>query len=155
MDPEIVGYIREHRDTYTREAITRHLLDAGHTQEAIDAAWWQTVDPDPEPGQAPAAAEGAAPQEPPILRQPDFWLALAGYIVGTLLLTNLFNVINIFLGLIFYAGALLVGFFYPIVRFDRNRAVAVGMLCGLAAIVVLLFVKPGLCTVAFGDLGEL
>lgn len=151
MDPEIVSYIREHRDTYTREAITRHLLDAGHSQEAIDAAWWQAVDP----AQVAAAAEAATPQEPPILRQPDFWLALVGYIVGTLLLTNIFNAIFILLGLIFYVGALLVGFFYPIIRFDKNRAVALGMLCGLAVIVVLLIAKPGLCTVAIDGFDEL
>jgi hypothetical protein len=144
MDLEVINYIREHRDTYTREAITARLLEAGHSQETIDAAWRQIVDP----AQAAAPSEGAASAEPPILRQPHFWLALLGYVVGLLLLTNILNVINLLVGLVFYAGALLFGFLYPIIRFERSRAVALGFLCGLVVVIVLLVVSPGLCTVA-------
>lgn len=151
MDAEIVSYIREHRDTYTREAITQHLLEAGHSREVIDAAWWRTVDAELA---AKEEAEAAAPG-PPILRQPLFWLALVGYVFGVLAVTNLFNLVFPLFGLFFYALALLIGFFYPIFRFDRNRAVALGMLCGLAIVVVLLFVAPGLCTLAYGDLTDL
>jgi len=151
MEPEIVSYIREHRDTYTREAITQHLLEAGHSQEAIDAAWWRTVDAELA---AKEEVEAATAPEPPILGQPLFWLALVGYVFGVLALTNLFNIISLLFGLVFYAVALLVGFCYPIFRFDRNRAVALGMLCGFAIVVVLLFVAPGLCTLPYGDLTD-
>ena len=37
--PEVLDYIRANRGTYTREAIERELREAGHDQEAIDAAW--------------------------------------------------------------------------------------------------------------------
>lgn len=38
MDP-IAEYISQHRDTYTREALDRELLDKGYTKEEIEAAW--------------------------------------------------------------------------------------------------------------------
>lgn len=37
--PEVLDYIRANRATYTRAAIERELREAGHSQEAIDAAW--------------------------------------------------------------------------------------------------------------------
>ena len=151
MDPEIVQYIRDHRDTYTRKAITQHLLDAGHTQEAIDAAWRQTVEAGQQETPVASTYQGTTTETQPILKQGRFWLAMFGYIVGLLLITNLLNVMNIFFGLLFYAVALLVGLIYPLVRFQKDRAVATGILCGLAVIVVLLFAMPGLCTVAAGD----
>src|SRR5262245_22716666 len=38
MDP-LADYIRQNRDTYTREAIDQQLLDGGYAKEEIDAAW--------------------------------------------------------------------------------------------------------------------
>jgi hypothetical protein len=53
-NPEILGYIRANRGTYTREAIERELRDAGHSQEAIDAAW-RAFQPEEAPASAPPA----------------------------------------------------------------------------------------------------
>jgi hypothetical protein len=48
MDQRIADYIRDHRGTYTREALTQQLLDAGYTREAIDATWAALDTPDPD-----------------------------------------------------------------------------------------------------------
>ncbi len=39
MTDEIVDYIRKNRSIYTKEAISKKLLEAGHDQAAIDAAF--------------------------------------------------------------------------------------------------------------------
>jgi carbonic anhydrase len=36
---ELEGYIRQHRETYTREAIDANLAGMGHSQDEIDRAW--------------------------------------------------------------------------------------------------------------------
>lgn len=36
---EIDEYIEEHRESFTREALTEKLLEAGHDPSAIEAAW--------------------------------------------------------------------------------------------------------------------
>lgn len=53
MDQRIADYIRDHRDEYTREALTQQLLDAGYTREAIDGTWaaLDTRDPDDTAGE--------------------------------------------------------------------------------------------------------
>jgi hypothetical protein len=48
MDPRIADFIREHRNTLTREAITQQLLEAGYTRESIDATWAVLDTPDPD-----------------------------------------------------------------------------------------------------------
>jgi hypothetical protein len=41
MDQRIVDYIRSNRGRYTREGITQQLLQAGYSDQAIEAAWQQ------------------------------------------------------------------------------------------------------------------
>ncbi len=48
MDPKIADFIRANRRTYTREAITEQLLDAGYDRAAIDATWAALHAPDPD-----------------------------------------------------------------------------------------------------------
>ena len=48
MDPRIADFIRTHRDTLTREAITQQLLEAGYARESIDATWAALDTPDPD-----------------------------------------------------------------------------------------------------------
>ena len=38
MDPVIKQYLDEHGTTYTRDALRRSLVDAGHDPAAVDAA---------------------------------------------------------------------------------------------------------------------
>ena len=141
MDSEILRYIREHRDTYTRDAIVQHLLAAGHPAEEIDAAWRQTVEAKDE---SPASQSGRSVEF--TLRR--FLAALAIYVVGLLVVTNLLNWLDLFLGAIFYCLAVAVGILYPIFRHKTDEAAAIGVLCGLAIVILLFFVAPGLCTVA-------
>ena len=39
MNPEIEQYIRDNWWTYTHEAVTKHLIAAGHDPAEIEAAW--------------------------------------------------------------------------------------------------------------------
>ena len=47
MDPQIGEFIRQNRQRYTRDAITRQLREAGYTAEAIDATWEGLVSEEP------------------------------------------------------------------------------------------------------------
>ena len=47
-DRRIADYIAANRRRYTREAITQQLLDAGYSQESIDATWAALDAPDPD-----------------------------------------------------------------------------------------------------------
>jgi hypothetical protein len=47
-DRRIAEYISANRRTYTREAITQQLMDAGYHREAIDATWSALETPDPD-----------------------------------------------------------------------------------------------------------
>lgn len=53
----IADYIRQHRDTYTREAIEEQLLEAGYGRADIEAGW-EEVDSPPRP-QRKAPSVGA------------------------------------------------------------------------------------------------
>ena len=140
MDPQIGDYIREHRDTYTREAITEHLRAAGHSQEAIDAAWWQTVEvKEAPPTLQPGTDADFAPRR--------FWAALVIYVVGLLVATNVLNWLSPIYGAVFYFTAVVVGILFPIFTYRSDRSTAIGVLCGLAIVIGLFFVAPGLCTV--------
>jgi len=41
MSDDLLQYIREHRATYTREALTAELVAAGHAAADVEAAWSQ------------------------------------------------------------------------------------------------------------------
>lgn len=64
--PEVLDYIRANRGTYTREAIERELREAGHSTEAIEAAW-RAFPPDEAPAPAPGVRAIATAQ---------FWVLL-------------------------------------------------------------------------------
>lgn len=49
---EIEGYIRDHRQRYTREAIVAELEAAGHPRHEIDAAWDRMAGGEPLAGDA-------------------------------------------------------------------------------------------------------
>ena len=48
MDPRIADYIRANRRTYTREAITQQLVEAGHDRAEIERVWAALEAPDPD-----------------------------------------------------------------------------------------------------------
>jgi hypothetical protein len=67
VNPDVVRYIRDNRPIYTREAIRRRLIEAGHAEADIDAAWAavEADEPPPAPGGPPAAAPPGEPSEAP------------------------------------------------------------------------------------------
>src|SRR4051794_6826208 len=93
---QIVQYIEQYRNIYTREAITQQLVSAGYTADDIAAAW-RTVEswgaegarlsggppagalapgiPDSAPGFAEALPR------PRVFSSPVFWLTLVGFIL--------------------------------------------------------------------------
>ena len=159
--PEIIDYIRANRGTYTREAIERELREAGHSQEAIDAAW-----------RAFPAEGTAAPTTPPAQRPVatvQFWALLvvvAGVaviilpILSVLTLTGVISLaysssgtssfldsgIAAFLLIVapFLLGYLAMGFGgWWLLR--RDRAAAYGVFSGLVVAFVLSVIVAGAC----------
>jgi hypothetical protein len=49
-DNELDDYLRANRDAFTREALTRRLVDAGHDPAAVEAAWARIWGEAAEPG---------------------------------------------------------------------------------------------------------
>ena len=66
MNPQILRYITDNRDTYTREAITRRLIARGHDPAEIEQAW-ESIEP---------RSEGMLPQDR------TFWRYFFIYIVA-------------------------------------------------------------------------
>jgi hypothetical protein len=52
---EIDAYIRSNRTAYTRDALTRRLVDAGHDPGAVEAAWARVEETDPGTSAPPGA----------------------------------------------------------------------------------------------------
>ena len=147
----LVEYIRQNRETYTREAITERLLSSGYEPEAIEEAWRTSTQ------------EKSAPGARRFFHRQVFWLAILGavaicyVIVGGLywmvvamlgfdLLASgaavyiLAGAIGLLVGLLL-AGALLI---------EHNRSVALGLaLSGLLGLIVVPVVAAavfyGLC----------
>jgi hypothetical protein len=96
-NPEILEYIVANQAIYTRTAIERELREAGHSQEAIDAAWRAL----PVEGEAPLPSRGS-------VATAQFWVLLL--LVACLGLTLLpflsFRIGNLLLTLLESAGAI-------------------------------------------------
>jgi hypothetical protein len=164
-NPDILDYIRANRGTYTREAIERELRDAGHSQEAIDAAWRALP---VEGTAAPLPARSA-------LATVQFWLLL--FVVACVALT-VFPLISLFIlnavlsatsgsvdrtwldsGLVailialgpFLLGYLAIGFGGWWLR-RRDQAAAYGVLSGLVVAFVLSVIVAGACAALIAQL---
>lgn len=161
--PEIVDYIRANRGTYTREAIERELREAGHSQEAIDAAW------------ASFPVEVAA--EPPpssVINAAQFWvlmlvvacLALTILPYASFFISSLFNsflaqrsgtytnsgaVYIVAFVLPLLLGYLLIGLGAWWLR-RRDRAAAFGILSGLVVAFVFSVIVAGTCAAIIAQL---
>jgi len=163
MDDEIVEYIRANRGTYNREAIERELREAGHSQEAIDAAW------------ASFPVEVAA--EPPpssVINTAQFWvlmlvvacLALTILPYASFFISSLFNsflaqrsgtypgsdaAYFVPLVVILLLGYLLIGLGAWWLR-RRDRAAAFGILSGLVVAFVFSVIVAGTCAAIIAQL---
>ena len=151
MDPEVIRYIAENRERYTREAIDAHLLRAGHTQADIDAAWSQVGG-----DERPLPSGGRA-----------FWGPLIGAILvmygGTYLVysaslsfdgepgvdMDLSGIVKgILLIALLLAGLISLAFVRP--SRSAGRGVVGGLLTALVVPFVFLVIVAGLCTVLTG-----
>ena len=146
MNPEILRYITANRDTYTREAITRQLIDAGHDPTEIEQAW-ELIEP---------RSEGRLP------RDRTFWryftlgvVALYGltFVVYALGLdAEMFSsIIWMILGVFLLLGALTS---ILLVRATRAEAEEMGAVSGLLIAVLIPFVFlviiAGICSAMVG-----
>jgi hypothetical protein len=143
MNPEILDYIRANWTRYTREALTKQLVDAGHDRAAVDEAWQAVV----------AEAEAAAGPNP----WPRFWRAFGlTALVGAVLIVVGWSQVSFFgstggiilAALLVYGVALLVPFIVgaAIVGFSRPR-VSATTLAGMALWVPIILVglSAGTC----------
>ncbi len=172
MNPEVVRYIQENRGTYTREAITRSLLDAGHDPAEIERAWSAAETPNlsQAPSPLPPSAYGTSGDvvvedsrpEPPtvgrVLRTPRFWAAFLGYTLLSVVLTvGLTFLGTLGAGLPVFLLTVLAGIVASLFLFRRDRPVAVG----LASAALIVFILPwvaltiwaGLCIVTGSPIG--
>lgn len=160
MNPEIRDYIQANRGTYTPESIRQQLLEAGHSEEAIDATWRELDRED----QAESAA--VIPQRR-VVATAQFWVLL---VVTACLATTVLPFGGAFiLGLVYnFAQGLglpgsntgiefLIGSIVVLVLgylalglggwrlLRRDRAAALGIFSGLATAFVLSVIVAGLC----------
>jgi hypothetical protein len=164
---QIVQYIRQYRDTYSREAINTQLLGAGYSRQEIDAAWAQVsvgTPYMPSEGQIPMppseqvrAGWGDTNYQPPrrqrVANRPLFWEILVGFTLLSYGLPVLFlliagtvndSAISSLLGWLALGtfGVLqLAAIIWGALSSSRNPPLGMGLLFGvLMTVVVLPFV---------------
>lgn len=165
---QIVQYIRQYRDTYSREAINSQLLGAGYSQQEIDAAWAQASSPQtvytPSASQIPTPPSeqvrtgwGDTGFQPPkkqrLANKPLFWGVLLGFIVLSyglpvlcLVLAGMVNDPNVsgnlgWLALGSFGVLQLAAIVWGAMSSNRNPPLGMGLLIGvLMTVVVLPFV---------------
>jgi hypothetical protein len=182
MNPDLIQYIRQNRDIYTREAIDRQLLNAGYNPADVEAAWNAVEAESPlQPGaegipRPPGSRWGddTAPVQQPeqVTRSPRFWALLGGIILASyvplgllfwyIITTPQFEGVGttstfllVLVGVLQLA-ALIAG----LMLFNRpdQRPTALGLLIGLLmADIVLPFIALciffGICVVQLGVVG--
>ncbi len=179
-NPNAIQYIQQYREIYTREAITSQLLAAGYPQEEIEAAW-AAVEADAAPNLPPppagyprtggwdAGGSYVKPRRKAIQTGASFWLTLMGFVLLSILAGAL--VLMWWLGFFggydsplasvgsftCYAAPLLqvIGLIVGLVLWNRNRAVAQGLLFGvlISSVVipsVVFLILLGTCLVLLG-----
>jgi hypothetical protein len=168
---ELDAYLAENRDRFTREALTRELVNAGHGRAAVEAAWarleGQTTSPmDPitsssagAPGDGTAVAPGAAARPAPLGPGAMLLIVLVVIAYGAAIIAAIWAM---FVGgpvsilMLVYAVAMFLGGWYVIRRIRRAEGGA-GSAIGVAlAIAVVIFVGlSGLCFAALGPVMNL
>ena len=144
MNPEILRYIRSNRDTYTREAITRQLIAAGHDPAEIERAW-ESIEP---------TSQGGLP------RDRTFWRYFTIGVVALYGLTFLVYALR-FANMVMLPYLIILGVFLLLgaltsLRLVRaSRAVVNGAASGMLIAVLIPFVPlviiAGLCNMIFGS----
>ena len=157
MNDEMVRYVIENRDRYTREAIERRLLEAGHTPADVAAAFRRAGMPgtsaaSPFPPIAGGSDEppGRRPPSDRIADSPWFWLSLVGIVLGGYGGAALASyALGIGLGAVLPLGLLAGALLAALLLLRRNRPLALGLLTGVMTAMlipfVLVVVLAGLC----------
>ena len=140
MNQQILRYITDNRDTYTREVITRRLIEAGHDPAEIERAW-ESIEPRIVP-----RSEGGLPEDI------AFWFTV--YVVVLYGLTFVVYALGIGELAIILGIFLLLGAMISTRMVRSSRAVAKGAASGLLIAVLIPFVTlviiAGLCTATVG-----
>ena len=148
MNEELVTYIRDHRTTYTREALTAELVSAGHAAADIEAAWAQMESED-----AAAASKGptgwVVADERPYVRGAGALLALVVVVLGYLGSVAWFAVSRVSssgIVVLLYSVAMLVAGVFVVRRI--SRASSAGVVFGSFLLAIALYVGlAGACIV--------
>jgi len=147
MDPKIGDYIREHAETYRREAIRAQLIAAGHDPGQVDAALAQSE-------LAPVKDTPEAVAKP----TPPFWgWALAIQLVTVVLVTawvaagsdphGYWSAVAIFLGVSLLVGLAITG------SLGRALLPRTGLLVALLLPLASALLLGGICLNMMGRLG--
>ncbi len=158
-NPEIVRYIRENRETYTREAIDRNLADAGYSEPDIQAAWQDAVPEDAPASQAldrwgeplhqtPQTQQRERKRGERVFTTPVYWASFLGFVVGIVAVTALLGYFVPEAAAIVFLLALLGGFITSVLLLRKNQPVAFG----LASALVVVFLLPFLAIVIFAGI---
>lgn len=143
----IRAYLEQHKQTYTREALQRKLLEDGHDPQAVDLALAQAYGFE-------VAATGAPP---PQSRTQTIVLTALGIFVLNYVLWALISALtidsNFETGLALIAGMVAVEVAAAVALRSRNRAVSRGLAWGIALSllpVVALALLFGICLALIG-----
>jgi hypothetical protein len=151
---EIDAYIRENRDRYTREALTRRLVSEGHEPAAIEAAWARIEADDaggsPDVGGPPSRPAGRRGLGTTLL------IILVTFAYGGAIAAAAANVFYggaVSILMLAYVVAMLIGARYSLLRLIRaptlvNGASAIGAAFALSFVIFVGL--SGLCFVALG-----
>jgi hypothetical protein len=143
MTDQVVEYIRQNRATYTKEALTQKLLEAGHSQLAIDVAF--------------AAADRGETPAGPDRRVPVGAIVIVAYVatwLGFVALTPMAR-ITYSVGPVILAVTLGVAVAISLSLVAASRALRSGQYLAWAAVisVAMLVGVAGLC-VPFAGIGS-
>ncbi len=174
MIDQIVEYIRQYRDTYSREAIDSRLLAAGYSSEQVSAAWAQLASEDanqPSQGYIPTPPNRTGwgdesytpPKKERVANRPIFWASLVGLIVLSYALPALLLYLSGlssynqglsttlgWLALASFGALQIASIIGGLLALNRNRPLGLGLLYGVLMTVVVLpftalFILLGIC----------
>jgi len=156
---ELDDYLRANRDRFTREALTKTLVDAGHDPAAIEAAWSRVgsgpIDhwaPSNAPDELPHRQAGAGTVLLVVLAV----LAYGGAILLAAAAISFGGGISVLM--IVYVIAMLFGLVLSVRRLlsAPKRGIGTGPIWGAIGISVLIFIGlSGACLVAIGPVTNL
>lgn len=161
MNEKLVTFIRANQEVYTREALNKHLLNQGYSQEDIDEAWVAI-----EAEQAslnPPAAQVDNTRQGSVWTMGKYWWTALGFFLGIPVVIGIIGRIvraisinsadGFFLSLLFSSilviGVILAGIITTVNLWDKNRAVSRGLLFGLIVFImppfISVFIMGGIC----------